>query len=187
MKANKAYDIHIFKLSNKEHEYAFDVDAGFFEMFENTPIDTGKGKVLVALEKTDSHIAMVFNIDVVLELVCDRSLDVFEHKVASERKVWFKYGAAYEEQSEELVVIPGDAQIINIAHYMYEFILLEVPMKKLHPKFSDSENDMEEEDELVYSSLEGEEPEEDDLEENEENEAVDPRWEKLISIKNKNK
>ncbi|PTB92421.1 DUF177 domain-containing protein, partial [Marivirga lumbricoides] len=60
--------------------------------------------------------------------------------------------------------------------FIYETIALEVPLKKIHP---DEELEDEESNEYIYidDSLDSEE---------EENEEVDPRWEALKNLKNKN-
>jgi uncharacterized metal-binding protein YceD (DUF177 family) len=55
---------------------------------------------------------------------------------------------------------------------MYEFIALEIPMKKLHPRFQ-NETDDEAEGKVIYSS--GTEASED--------EPIDPRWEVLKKLK----
>jgi len=54
---------------------------------------------------------------------------------------------------------------------MYEFISLEIPIKKLHPKFRDEEDDNGE-GKIVYKS----ESKDDDSD-------IDPRWEKLKKLK----
>ena len=59
-----------------------------------------------------------------------------------------------------------------------EFLSLEVPMKKLHPRFSNEEKNSEEEI-LIYSS-----PTESD---NKEEDVIDPRWQKLKNLEDDNK
>jgi uncharacterized metal-binding protein YceD (DUF177 family) len=73
-----------------------------------------------------------------------------------------------------------------VAQLIYEFILLALPLKKIHP---DYRNELDEED----NELEGgfvyidEASTEDSTEETEEESTrpVDPRWEKLGKLKNK--
>lgn len=177
LKAIREYDIHIFKLSNGEHDYQFEISDSFFELFENEIFNKGKLLANVSLLKSDSMIQMFFHVEGTVELTCDRSLELFDHPVSFETKMIFKYGDEEKELSEDVMVILKDTQTINIADLLYEFIGLEVPMKKLHPKFQE-ENDNAEEMIMIYSSAE--EGEEDEQNE----EIIDPRWAALKNLKN---
>jgi uncharacterized metal-binding protein YceD (DUF177 family) len=55
---------------------------------------------------------------------------------------------------------------------MYEFIALEIPIKKLHPRFEDETEDGTE-GKIIYTSSTGQPDEE----------TIDPRWEKLKKLK----
>lgn len=134
-------------------------------------IENGDAIINVELNKTSSFIEMEFNIKGTVQLVCDRSLEVFSEEVENNHKMLFKYGDHDEELSDEIVLIDRDTQRINIAHYIYEFMSLDIPMKKIHPKYRDEADEG-----IVFSS--------DDNEEEIENN--DPRWDKLKGLLNKN-
>lgn len=120
---------------------------------------------------------MTFNIVGTVELECDRSLDLFDFSINAERIMRYRLGEEHQELSDELVVIPKESQTINIASLLYEFIGLEIPMKKLHPRFVEEEDeDGDEELLVIYTS-------EDEAEEENEEESVDPRWEALKKLK----
>lgn len=176
MKSLRRFDIHIFKLSIGEHQYSFEIDETFFESFESDLVSKGKLQAEVLLQKSERMIEMHFDIAGSIELECDRSLDKFDYPLKFEKRMIFKFGETEEELSDEVMVIPMDAQLINVADLIFEFIGIEIPMKKLHPRFEEEESD--EEGELIYSS--GEEAEQ-ESEENQEN--VDPRWEALKQLK----
>ncbi len=88
----------------------------------------------------------------------------------------FKYGEEFKELSEEIIQIPFDTQKLNVAQYIYEFIGVQVPMKKLHPKFRKEEEDEDDDTntKLIYKS---------DLLEDEDTFNTDPRWDALKKIK----
>lgn len=119
-----------------------------------------------------------FSIQGSIELECDRSLEEFDFPINVERSMIYKYGDEEKELSEDVYVIEKNTQTLNVADIIFEFIGLEVPMKKLHPKFQDDEDD-DSEGSMIYFS----EPEEDQNEQNEEN--IDPRWAALKNLKNK--
>ncbi|OEK05351.1 YceD family protein [Roseivirga misakiensis] len=177
MKALREFDIHIFKLSNGEHNYQFDISDSFFELFENEMFSKGKLIANVSLQKSSSMIQMDFQVEGIVELTCDRSLDLFDHPLSFESRMLFKYGDEEKELSEDVMVITKDCQTINVADLLFEFIGLEVPMKKLHPRFQEEEDDNDDELVVVYSSKE-------EGDEQEEEGDVDPRWAALKNLKN---
>jgi len=163
------FDIDIFKLANGEHSFEFDFDSAFFGLFEDSVIENGNGTVKIDLERMPTLITLNFHLIGEIELVCDRSLDTFKYPIDEINKVRIKYGDHWEELSEELYLIPNDTQKIDVGQFVYEFISLAIPMKKLHPRFQDDDND-----DYIYSS----EPEQESSES-----PIDPRWNELKKIK----
>lgn len=162
------------------HNYQFEISDSFFELFENEILNKGSLSVSVLLQKSDSMIQMDFALEGTIELTCDRSLDLFDQPLSFESKMIFKFGDEEKELSEDVMVILKDTQTINIADLLFEFIGLETPMKKLHPRFQDEESDDEEEGAIVYSSTFDTPASEEQKEED-----VDPRWAALKDLKNK--
>ncbi len=89
----------------------------------------------------------------------------------------FKYGEVNEEVSAEIIIIHRDTATLDIGQYIYEFIVLAVPIKKLHPKFEADEVNEEENQtgKIVYSSKKPDEIKEED--------NIDPRWNILKKLK----
>jgi uncharacterized protein len=170
MKQLRAYKIDIFGLSNNTHSFDFGFDEAFFAEFEDSLVSKGKGTCHVDLMKSDSMITVDLSAQGSIELECDRSLELFDFPISLKSEVIFKYGGEENELSEDVFVITKDQQEINIGEFLYEFIMLEVPMKRLHPKFQSDDDD--DSDILIYS---------DESDDNEE--GIDPRWEALKSLK----
>ena len=174
-----AYNIDIFKLSNSTHAYNFKVDNAFFEAFEDSEVSHGQLTAIVKLNKSETMIEVNIQITGSVELTCDRSLETYDYPLDTSNNIIFKYGDDWEELSDEIITIPRGEQRINVSQYIYEFIGLAIPMKRLHPKFEQSESDDDETIELVYSSFEEDEDESNTSTEQD----IDPRWEKLKGIK----
>lgn len=164
------FHIDIYKLSNHTHEYDFEFNDRFFSEIEESMVDKGSGKIYASLSKNDSFIKLTIKINGNVELICDRSLDAFDFPLDVIREVIFKYGEEEKELDDEVYMITRETQRINLAQIIYEFIGLEIPMKKLHPRF-DATN---EEDEIVYT---------DDDQKEDESSETDPRWEALKKLK----
>ena len=164
------FDIDIFKLANGEHSFEFDFDSAFFGLFEDSVIENGNGTVKIDLERMPTLITLNFHLIGEIELVCDRSLDTFKYPIDEINKVRIKYGDHWEELSEELYLIPNDTQKIDVGQFVYEFISLAIPMKKLHPRFKDDD-----EDGFIFSSS--------DQEQESSKSPIDPRWNELKKLK----
>jgi uncharacterized metal-binding protein YceD (DUF177 family) len=181
----RVFDIEIAHIKEHVlHTYNFKLDASFFTLFEDSIIQSGLLDVDVDLEKTPLHVRMNVSIKGNVELICDRSLDTFEYFIDSKTPLIFKFSEEEEgEITDEIIAIKRETVKINIAQYVYEFINLEVPIKKLHPRFQEEEIDNDEETLLIYST---------DKENEEKNDSptedlIDPRWLALKSLKDKSK
>ena len=172
----KKYKIDIFNLPLGNHEYGYEFRSDFFENFENTLINIGHGEVKVDLEKSETFLELNFEIEGSIKLICDRSLDEFDYPVKIQKDLIIKFGEETDTQDDKIVFVPWNTQTIYIGQFIYEYLSLEIPMKKLHPRY---QNDFaeEEEEKLIYSS-ESESSSGDTKEE-----MLDPRWQKLKELK----
>uniref|UniRef100_UPI003B3A8B07 YceD family protein n=1 Tax=Spirosoma sp. TaxID=1899569 RepID=UPI003B3A8B07 len=106
----------------------------------------------------------------------DRSLDDYDEPVDTQQTMLLKFGDHNEELSDEIELIERSTATINVAHYIFEFISLSLPMKRLHPRFRDEDDaDDEQNGKVIYRSdpettSEDEQPE------------IDPRWAALRKL-----
>jgi uncharacterized metal-binding protein YceD (DUF177 family) len=170
----KDFNINIVGLSNKKHTYHFELHDAFFEWQGRQIVETGDFEVKLVLDKHPTFIEALFTITGHAHLICDRSLEPFDQPLDLERKLIFKYGDENKEVSEEIVVIARDTDQLAVAQYIYEFICLEIPIKKIHPRFGadDAQTDV---GTIVYQSAPAGQQEQEDV--------IDPRWEKLKKLK----
>lgn len=173
----RAFSVNIVGLTNTVHQFDFEVGDDFFSRYGTGLIPKGRLKADVILDKRETFIDANFHIRGSVELICDRSLDPFDFPVDVEKKIVFKYGNADEELSDEIVMIHRDNESLELGQYIFEFIALEVPMKKLHPRYREEEEDDEgTEGKIIYTSKT---PENDKTD----GEDIDPRWEILKKLK----
>ena len=190
MKNNKnltEYIVPIFSLSNKKHGYSFKVGDEFFEAFEDSIVKKGNFKVDVTLDRSETMIVAQMSIVGNAELVCDRSLDEFLFPIDSQERIVYKYEDKYEEIDDTLIHIPFGAESLDLSTNIYDLINVQIPMKKLHPRFveesfDDIDDDFEDEEEsfLVYSSED--ERSEEENQESDDSSDIDPRWSKLKDL-----
>ncbi len=168
------FQVNIIGLSQNAHEFEFEFGDEFFQHYGRNLLESGHFSAHVTLNKSETMIEGRFHIEGNAHLICDRSLDPFDYPMHISRMILFKYGQEEKELSDEIVLISRDRASLDIGQYLYEFIGIAIPMKRLHPRFQNDELE-ESEITLVYSSpIDQNEKEED---------AIDPRWEKLKKLK----
>ena len=179
MKGLKQFDIHLFKLPVGTHDYQFNIKDEFFEWFENEIVEQGNLQINVSLSKSETMIEMDFDIKGTVLLECDRSLDPFDFPIHTQKTMRYRLGDEHQELSDEFMVIPRNSQTLNLASLLFEFISLEVPMKKLHPRFREEDENNEE---FIYTSN-GEAEGNNASSFTNQEETVDPRWAALKNLK----
>jgi len=78
-------------------------------------------------------------------------------------------------ENEDILILPHAEYEINIAQYMYELIVLSVPLKRIHPGVEDGTLNSDMLDKLEELRPKG-------LEDKNKNEDIDPRWNTLKKL-----
>jgi len=128
----------------------------------------------VRFEKTRYFIDVDFHVEADLILTCDRSLDEFEYHVQGNYEVLFKPEVEDVSVGIDSRVKQFDVRdlALSIDQEVRDTIYLELPVKKLHPRYLDEEGiPLEFETRSFGDSSE------------EEEDPVDPRWEALKKLK----
>ncbi len=167
------YTIPFYGLKEGVHAYSFEIDDGFFEFFDNPDIPGGKLKVLLSLTRKASFLELEFSFKGYLKLICDRCLDTFEYPIDFTEKLFIQFGEEDGEQTDRVVIISREETRLNVAHYIYEFAALNIPVKKVHP---DNEQGVTYCNQDMIRKLEQHQG---NSEEN-----IDPRWEVLKKLRN---
>jgi len=113
----------------------YELGTTFFGLFEHSLLEKGKLTATVSVDSKRSNIQLLFSIIGAVELRCDRSLETFAYPVHIKKEVNFTLGHENKELATELYMLEHKTATINIAQHLYDFVSLEVPMKKLHPRF----------------------------------------------------
>ncbi len=115
------------------HQYDYEIKDEFFENFEFSEAKKGNLCLKVILEKTSRILSLNFIIKGSVITECDICLDEVEIEIESDKIIFVKFGDNYREETDEIIFIPFNCNEINIAQYIYEYIHLALPMKRVHP------------------------------------------------------
>jgi uncharacterized metal-binding protein YceD (DUF177 family) len=177
MKVLEAYQIPIISLEDKAYQYTFSGDDTFFAAFEQDWVEKGAFKVTVDLTKSALMIQVQLHITGSIELTCDRSLERFDSPIAVNEKLIFKYSDHNEDMGDNLFLLDRKEPKLDLSQDIFDFIALEVPMRKLHPRFL-TDGDDTETDSFIYTTDRADASPTKSAEE-----ATDPRWAALQKLK----
>lgn len=185
-KKMKEYGIAFKGLKEGEHLFNYHLKDAFFELFEQPQVETGDLMATVKLIKSSRMLEFQFQIDGEVGAICDRCLSEVMVPVNYEGTIYVNFGDEYDEPTEEIVVIPHEEHTFNIARFLYEFIVVSLPIRHVHPDNEDGTPGCDPEmlDRLSEYMVDQEPAFTDEEDENEE--PIDPRWDELKKLFNKN-
>jgi uncharacterized protein len=131
MKVLEHFSIPYIGLKSGMHSFLFEVDDDFFENFEDSPIQKGKLQIKLQLDKRPDMAIASFDCQGYVVTACDRCLLDFELPIDFEFMLHIKYGEE-DLDEDEVIYIDTETSKINFAQFIYEWIILSLPMIKVH-------------------------------------------------------
>ncbi len=138
MKNNREYEIAWQGLKPGPHTYVYDIDNRFMleKGFEDESLQNWKAQITLGFDKHENFFMLHFDIDGTVTTPCDRCGDDFDMKLWDEFNLIIKLTndeTAVIEDDDDVVFIPWSETVIDISGWLYEFLLLSVPLQHVHP------------------------------------------------------
>ena len=127
-----SYKIGFTGLSLGNHQFQFDIDKNFFDCFEQSEINDCAVHLDLILEKETNMLVFDFVFSGWVILDCDRCLESYRQLVDQTQRLFVKFGEAYVEQSDDVVVMPYSESHFDISQLVYEFLHLGLPIRRAH-------------------------------------------------------
>jgi len=175
MKDLKEFDISFIGLKDGENQFEYKIEKTFFDFFEYDEFYNSNVNVDVTFFKKATMFELNFAFSGWVEVACDITNELFQFPIEASLDLIVKFGQEFNDDNEELLIIPYSEHKINVAQYIYETIVLTLPLKRIHPGVSDGTLHSE-----VFEKLK--ELEVNEIEVEEKNKDIDPRWNKLKNI-----
>ena len=173
MEKLRKYEVVFSGLKNGKHNFRFEIDKEFFQLFDTEQEFTDPKLVAdVLMEKHTTFLEFWITTSGTVNLTCDITNDQFDHPISSEMRLLVQFGEEYDDSEEEVITIPRNDHAFNVAQFIYEEVMLAIPMKKISPNISDED----------IENLEKYKPQE----ETEKEPEADPRWDALRKLRDKN-
>ena len=176
MKAMKDYAIQFVGLKVGKHHFDYQIDNTFFTEFDFDDFNAANLKVDLLFEKKTTLLELTFNVKGTVNVNCDVTNEPFEQDIKDSFKLVIKFGEDYNDDNEDILIIPHGEYQINVSQYIYELVVLSVPAKKIHPGVIDGTLKSD-----ILNKLKELSPKEGNAEENN-TEETDPRWDKLKKL-----
>ena len=179
MNKTKDYLIPFVGLKLGKHHFEYQISNAFFEIFDYNEFNNSNIKVNVVLEKKSTLLELVFKHNGTVNVPCDMTNEEFDLPIKGKVKLIVRFGDNFNNDNEELLILPHGEYQIDISQYIYEMIVLSVPLKRIHPGVKDGSLQTEALTKLKELTIK-ELKKEHKKEEKEEN--IDPRWDKLKQL-----
>ena len=167
MKSISIHKIEFAGLKVGKHQFSFELNKEFFENFSFFDFNNISLKVDIDLTKKSNLLELNFYAKGSVNVNCDMTNEPFDMPFDKEDFLVVKFGQEYNDEDNEILVLPFGEHKIILDQYLYELVILSLPRKRVHPGVEDGTLEseiIEILDELKPSGL--------GLE-------TDPRWDKL--------
>jgi uncharacterized metal-binding protein YceD (DUF177 family) len=176
MSKTKDYLIPFVGLKLGKHHFEYQVSNEFFEIFEYNEYNNSDIKVKLVLEKKSTMLELSFKHKGTVNVPCDLTSEDFDLPIKGKMKLIVRFGETFNNDNEELLILSHGEFEIDSAQYIYEMIVLSVPLRRVHPGIKDGSLKTEALTKLNELSKK------EQKKENKEEENTDPRWDKLKKL-----
>ena len=175
MKELKAYTIPFVGLKIGSHQFDYQIDNTFFEHFEYDEFHKADVKVDLELEKKSTLLDLHSQFNGTVNVNCDLTNEPYDQPISGNFDLVVKFGQEYNDEEEDLLILPHGSYEVDVAQYIYESIVLAVPAKRVHPGVADGTLKSEALDKLEELSLNNQAEQSDE-------DQTDPRWDDLKKL-----
>lgn len=142
MKHLRAYDINWYGLAFGEHRFVYEIsDEEIRKMgYENGDYEGIEASVALFFDKQQGFFQLKFDVDGFITVPCDRCGELFKLQLWDEFNLIVKLTDAEgdvkknEEEHDDVVFLPRKETILNVSEWLYEFVMLSIPIQRVHPK-----------------------------------------------------
>ncbi len=178
MKELKEFTIPFVGLKLGEHHFNFEINKSFFEHFEYDEFNDVDIKLGVLLDKKTTLLEFTLSFEGSVNVQCDITNEPYNQDISGVYHFVVKFGDEYNDENEDLLILPHGSYEVNIQQYIYESIILGLPSRRIHPGVEDGTLKSEILDKLEELRPKGIEDEDG----NSKGDITDPRWDTLKKL-----
>ena len=176
MKLANEFLIPFVGLKLGKHHFEFQINNTFFDRFDYHEYESSDIKVNIVLDKKSTMLELNFKQDGTVNVPCDLTNELFDLPVKAKIKLMVQFGEEFNNDNEELLILPHGEFQIDVAQYIYEMIVLSVPLKRVHVGIKNKTLDQEALKTLDILKVNNTKTQ------SSKQEISDPRWDKLKQL-----
>jgi uncharacterized metal-binding protein YceD (DUF177 family) len=169
MKDLKEFNIPFVGLKEGKHLFQYKVDNTFFELYDYNEFEKSSINVTLEFVKKSTLFELGFTASGTVNVPCDVTNEYFDLEITATLPLVVKFGQEYNDENEEILILPHEVYQFSVAQFIYEMIVLGIPNKRVHPKVLDG-------------TMETEALEQLEIKKEKTVETTDPRWDKLKNL-----
>lgn len=166
------FKIQFVGLKEGKHQFEYIIDNTFFESYPYDEILGSQISVKLDFVKKSTFLELDFSAEGLLNVACDLTNELYDEPVKTSMQLLVKFGDFYEDENEEVLIIPHSDTELDVSQMIYEMLVLAVPIKKEHPGVADGTLQSD-----ILEKLEELRPKEYNK-----SQETDPRWSKLKDL-----
>jgi len=171
MKPDSKYKIEFAALKIGDHQFNFKADKKFFDRFNFSDFNDISVNIDIDLTKKSTLLKLNFVLEGRVNVSCDLTNEPYDHTIKHVASLVVKFGQEYNDEDDEILVLPHGEHKLFVDQYIFEMIVLSLPPKRIHPGVEDGSLNSE-----ILEILE-------ELKPKENSNLADPRWEQLKKLK----
>ncbi|MDX1270219.1 DUF177 domain-containing protein [Bizionia paragorgiae] len=175
MKPLKEFTIPFVGLKEGKHHFDYEIKNEFFEYFEYEDFNSSDLKIDVDFVKKSTLLELHFEVTGTVNINCDVTNEPYDQEIENSFDLVVKFGEAFNDDYIDILILPHGEYEVNIQQYIYELIVLSLPLKRIHPGVEDGTLDSD-----ILNKLEELSPKVKDIKKDQE--ESDPRWNTLKKL-----
>ncbi|MEM8998666.1 MAG: DUF177 domain-containing protein [Bacteroidota bacterium] len=169
----KEFFIPFSGLKLGKHQFRYSLNNTFFESFDYLEFNEASVAISANLNKMSTMMELEIDAEGMVNVDCDLTSEPYDQPLQDSLKLIIKFGETYNDEDDEILVIPHGEHQVNISQYIYEMLVLAVPQKRVHPGVIDGTLQSD-----ILDRLEELEPKQT----RKQTKETDPRWDGLKKL-----
>ena len=110
----------------------YDLNDGFFAALDGAQLEHGALHVSVSIRKTAGLFELRFHTEGEVTVSCNLCLDDMQQPISADNSLLVKLGAETNTEDDELITVSENDGVLDISWFIYEFVMLAIPIKHVH-------------------------------------------------------
>lgn len=159
-------------LKDGKHKFEYEADNSFFKTYNYREFNDANINFNIDFIKKSTVLELQIIGDGIVNINCTLSNEPFDYNLKTRFKLIVKFGEYYDDSNDELLILPQGSHSINLDQFLYEMVVLSMPIRNVHPGVEDGSIKSDVINRLKDFDIN-----------NEKSSNFDPRWDKLKKLK----